>query len=300
MNRRLLCIALAMCAPLAAPAAAQSAAPGGTGFSISVSPIYEPDASLDRGGKAGVRQTLVFGGVATQVTPRLRAGVDLSYARAEWRFDNPTAFGGAAPFKTVDRFGLSVPLTWAIDRWRLGVAPTIELAREPNARAADSLIYGALFSGTRIFSERLALGVGVIAFDRLEETRVFPFPIVSWQINPRMRLANPFPAGPAGPAGLELGYALDDGWSVGTGATFRSYRFRLDQGGRYPNGVGETSGAPVYVRLSRQFNRTIRGDLWAGASFNQQIRVQDARGNDITYDKQGTVPFLAFTVSARF
>lgn len=296
MIRRSLVPALLIALATPSVALAQS----GTGFNASISPIYEPSTSLDRGGKAGTSQVLISGGMATQISPRLRAGVDLTYGRSDWRFDNPSAFGGAAPWDTIDRFGVSVPLVWSQDRWRFGVTPTLEIARESNAKTSDALIYGGVFSATRIVSERLVLGLGLGVFSRIEETRVFPFPFVQWAITDRLRLANPFRAGPAGPAGLELAYSLGDGWDIGTGAAWRSFRFRLDENGRYANGIGETSGLPAYVRLSKQLNRTLRADLWAGASFGQQLKVQDARGNDITSDKQGTVPLLAFTLSARF
>jgi hypothetical protein len=41
-------------------------------------------------------------------------------------------------------------------------------------------------------------------FSDIEETKVIPLVIVNWRLNDRWSLVNPLPAGPVGPAGLEL------------------------------------------------------------------------------------------------
>lgn len=275
---------------------------GGRGLvtTFSIAPIFEPSTSLDRGGKAGVNAIIASAGVSRQLTPQWAGGIDFAYTRADWRFDAPAAFGGAAPWGVVQRFGLAAPLVYGSGAWRYGITPTVELAAEDDAKLSKSFGYGAIASATRIFGPRLAVGLGIGAFDRIEQTRIFPFPIVQWQISDRLRLANPFRAGPTGPAGLELAYTVGDGWEVAAGGAWRTYRFRLDENGRYANGVGEVSGAPLFVRVSRSITRDIRADLLAGASVATRLKVEDAQGNDISHDKQGTVPLLGLTISARF
>jgi hypothetical protein len=68
---------------------------------------------------------------------------------------------------------------------------------------------------------------------------VFPYITVNWQMTERLRLINPSRTSPAGPAGLELVYAIDKYWETGLGAAYRSYRFRLEEDGPIPNGIGE-------------------------------------------------------------
>ena len=56
-------------------------------------------------------------------------------------------------------------------------------------------------TASKVFSPRLTLGLGAAVFHRIDETEVFPFPVIDWQIDDRWKLMNPFEAGPAGGAG---------------------------------------------------------------------------------------------------
>ena len=84
----------------------------------------------------------------------------------------------------------------------------------------------------------------------IDETKAFPFVLVDWRINDRLRLANPTQAGPAGGAGLELAWTLDDRWEIAGGGAWRTYRFRLDRNGPTPDGIGESRGVPLFLRTS--------------------------------------------------
>ncbi|MCA1789590.1 MAG: hypothetical protein LC667_06975, partial [Thioalkalivibrio sp.] len=88
------------------------------------------------------------------------------------------------------------------------------------------MVYGGIVSATRAFAPDRRLGFGVGVFGQLEETTVIPILIVNWRLSERWSLVNPLPAGPVGPAGLELDYRFDHGWRLGSGATSHSLRFR--------------------------------------------------------------------------
>ena len=75
-------------------------------------------------------------------------------------------------------------------------------------------------------------------FHQFYETKVFPFPVIDWQIDDHWKLTNPFQAGPAGGAGLELNYAFNERWEMGIGGSYRSYVFRLSRDGPVGNGIG--------------------------------------------------------------
>ena len=52
-------------------------------------------------------------------------------------------------------------------------------------------------------------------------------------------MGNALPAGPTGPAGLELVYRPGEDWRFGPlGGAYRSVRFRLDRNGDVPSGIG--------------------------------------------------------------
>ncbi len=170
----------------------------------------------------------------------------LNYDYLDYSFSSPKSFGGRSPWGVVQRYGVSLPLSFAAgDGWRLAVAPSVDLFRENGANTGESLVWGALFSGTRRFADGNLLGLGIGVYDGIEKTSVFPFLLVDWRLGERWRLINPLASGPTGPAGIELDYQFDGGWTAGVGVFYGVMRFRLSDNGPTPDGVGEERGANI-------------------------------------------------------
>jgi hypothetical protein len=150
------------------------------------------------------------------------------------------------------------------------------------------------------FADGNLLGLGVAAFDGLEETTVFPFPVVDWRFDSRWRLVNPLAAGPTGPAGLELDYGFDNGWTLGVGATWRKTRFRLSEDGPAPDGVGEMAGVPIFVRISRDFSRAFTLNLYAGVVVRGELRVENSSGDLLRKEDVEPAPLLGLNATFRF
>jgi hypothetical protein len=268
---------------------------------VSITPTYESKGDLDQGGDFSVSRALVRAGVSGQVSPGVGAGVTLNYDYNDYSFSNPVAFGGVAPWNIVQRYGAAVPLSFGLrDGWSIGFAPSVDWFRENGADSGDALSWGAVFSGTKRFADGNRLGIGVGVFDRIEKTAAYPFLIVDWRFSDRWRLINPLPAGPSGPAGLELDYLFGGGWEIGVGFASRSLRFRLSESGPVPNGVGEERGVPLFVRVTRDFGRQFVLHLWAGAVMAGEMRVDDSSGNRLRSEDFDPAPFVAATFTARF
>ena len=126
-----------------------------------------------------------------------RAGVTLNHDYTDYSFSNPVRFGDAAPWSMVQRYGVSVPLSFGLsDGWSVGLATSFDWFRENGADAGDAFTWGGIVSATKRFDNGNRLGFGMGVFDRIEETSVFPFLLVDWWISDRWRLVNPLPAGP--------------------------------------------------------------------------------------------------------
>lgn len=267
---------------------------------VSVSPVFE-DANLDRGGDFSLGGVIMRAGTSTGFGDGNRAGMTLNYDYYDYSFDNPTAFGGVAPWTIVQRYGFSAPLSFALrDGWSVGIAPSMDWFRENGAKTSDSLVWGATLSAVKRFADGNVLGLGVAAFNGLEKTAFYPFPVVDWRITPRWRLINPLATGPTGPAGLELDYLFDSGWTLGAGATWRKARYRLSEQGPVPNGIGEISGAPIFLRVTREFERTYTLNFYAGVVAGGELRVEDAGGNLLRTDDFDLSPILGVNITARF
>ncbi len=282
-------------------AVAQTLPPGSTVSSASLTALGQFDTDLDSGGNFGWYGAYATGSVLRQFTPQFAAGITLRYDYEQWRFGNPTAFGGQAPWSNVNRpqVGASAVFSPA-DGWRIVLAPSVEWAYENGADTADATIYGAVAIASRTFSPSLTLGIGAAVYRQLYETKAFPFLAIDWKIDDRWRLSNPLPAGPGGGAGLELSYKVSDAWETGFGGAYRSYRFRLDQAGPTPDGIGEQRMIPLFLRISRLLDRQSRLDFYAAALVNGRLSVKNPEGNDISSEDYATAPVLGVTFQHRF
>jgi len=228
-------------------------------------------------------------------------GGSLQYGRDDWRFTNPVAFGRQAPWDTVNRAAATVSATYVTAggmRWT--VAPQFDYAAESGAKSSESYGYGALLMAAKSFSQDLTIGLGLGAFRRIEETTYIPFLIVDWQITPDLRLANPFSAGPAGGAGLELSYAFAPRWEFGIGGAYRSYRFRLSEDGPTPNGIGQYQLTPIFLRAGYSIDKTWQVNFYAGTAVGPKLVLENASAEEIASDKPGSTPIIGATISARF
>jgi hypothetical protein len=225
----------------------------------------------------------------------------LNYDYTKYDFTNPAAFGGTAPWGAVQRYGIAAPLSMAVSEgWFLGLTPSFDWIHEKGAQIDESLNWGAVFSATKFHVDGNRIGFGLAVFERIDETSVFPLLIVDWKLSDRWRLTNPLPAGPTGPAGLELDYRFDGSWNLGVGVARRSTRFRLSETGPVANGVGEERGVPVFLRATRSFGPGVTLNLYGGLIAAGQLRVEDSQGRVVRTVDVGTAPLLGATLSARF
>jgi hypothetical protein len=293
---------IAASAALSTPldAFAQSAKPGEVTASTSISGVYTFNTDLDRGGDFNWGTGIVSGTIARQVTPQLSVGLTLRYDYENWSFGNPVAFGGQAPWGKLNAPNIAVNFGYAITSdVSIGLTPTFGWGYETSS-SGNGMIYGAILSATKVFSPDLVLGLGAGIVRQIDETKVFPFLIVHWQINDRWRLANPFRAGPSGGAGLELTYSIDDNWEVAGGGAYRSYRFQLADNGYAPKGVGENRFIPLFARVTRKLGKQTQLDFYAGASVYGRLSVDNSSGGGVAQDDYKTAPALGVTLAHRY
>lgn len=291
----------AMLAATFATAGAAHAQESGWRPFVSVTPVYQGEGDLDGGGDYSTQSLFLRAGVSGSLGQGNRASVTLNYDYIDSAFSNPVGFGGVAPWNVVQRYGVAVPLSFGLEEgWSIGFVPSFDWFRENGADAGEAFTWGGIVSATKRFDDGNRIGFGVGVFDRIEETRAFPFLLVDWRISDRWRLVNPLPAGPTGPAGLELDYRLDGGWNVGVGAAWRTQRFRLSEDGAVANGIGEERGVPVFLRATHTFGEQRSLSLYAGLVTGGQLRVEDASGSTLREVDFDTAPLLGATFSARF
>lgn len=277
------------------------AQPGTTGYTYSVTPLYHFDSDLDAGGESNFGGALITFGHNRSLDQRTSLGWRAHFDYEDWSFDNPAAFAGKQPWDNLYRYGLSAPWSRVSSRgWVWNVTPTVGYAGESGADFSDAIEYGATVAAVRRYSDSLTLGLGLGFFRKVEDSYVFPMVVVNWRINEKWRLSNPAPSGPAGPAGLELSYALAGGWDTGFGATQRRERHRLDSDGPFPDGVGEHRFTVVFARIGHDIAATGRLNFYAGAEVNTKLRVEDSNGNRLYSEEADAALMVGLSLVGRF
>ena len=273
----------------------------GFNFSFSYTPIYQFETDLDKGGSFDVSRHYLNVNIMRPLGQKLRMGLGLSYEFEKWNFNDLSNVVGATPWSSIHRPGISLPIFYTFsDKWIFGFTPAIEFSGESGAEFGESLNYGGVLSLSHPFRRNLYLGLGFGLFNRLEKTTVFPFIIIDWKINDSWRVANPFRAGPAGPAGLELVYSPTKNWELGVGGSYRFYRFRLDDQSAVPNGIGDNKFLVTFLRVQRKLGAKFSIDLAGGALFAGKLSIENTNGDKLGSDKYDPSPFLALTLAGKF
>jgi hypothetical protein len=267
----------------------------------SISGINQFNTGLNGGGNFNWSAGIVQGELTRQFTPQFSAGFSFRYGYESWHFSTPSVLGAAAPWSNINRpaIGLDIDYRAAPDL-ALFVAPQIEWDYESGANAGNAQNYGAVIAAIRTFSPTQMLGFGVSVFRQIDTTVAFPIMIVRWEIDDKWSVRNPFPAGPAGPAGVELVYTLAPNWELAGGGTFREYRFRLNGDGPTPDGIGRNQGFPLFARLTRKLGPQDRLDFYVGAMAGGQLRVQNSNGGTVASSAYKLAPLLGVTAVVKF
>lgn len=271
-------------------------------YDLSLTAFHQPRVDIDGGGDFSLSGLFLRFNVTRPVSRRATVGLSLRYDADDYDFSRTDALGDAVPWNDVRRFGFGFPLFARLENnWSLGLSPSIDWLQEKDADAGDSLAFGVTAFAFKSFARDRSIGLGAGLFRTVDDdTEVFPFVAVDWRFNDRWRLANPFEADVLGPAGLELSYRFNDRWQLGGGGVYRSFKFRLNDTGPSPNGIGENKGTIAFLRLQRLTERGIDLDFYVGATLNGQFDLRDTEDREIAGADYDTAPFLAVTASTTF
>ncbi|WP_372682803.1 hypothetical protein [Desulfosarcina sp.] len=268
---------------------------------FSYTPIYQFETDLDSGGSFDVQRHFLRFDVSRFIDRHWTVGLGLSFDYERWGFSDIKGLAGVDLWDEIFRPGISLPVFYSTGgKWRFGVIPTIDFAGASGAEASESISYGAVLSAAYAVGPDLMLGLGTGIFERLDQSEVFPYVVIDWRINEHLRLANPFRAGPVGPAGLELVYAPDGRWEMGVGSAYRSYRFRLDDSSAVADGIGEVDFWAPFLRVGWRMGEHYRFDLNGGAMLGGSITIEDENGNQLGETDYDAAPFVGLTLKGQF
>ncbi len=87
---------------------------------------------------------------------------------------------------------------------------------------------------------------------------------------------------------------------LGRGASYRVLRFRLSDTGPVSNGVGQESGVPVFLRVTRNFTEQMALHFYCGVVAGGKLRVENSSGDKLRTEDFDPAPLFGLTFVGRF
>jgi hypothetical protein len=266
--------------------------------SFQVGYLYQLESDIDDGGSFSVNRANVSAGV-TRVFDRSRTiGLSFGYGYDGYDFSDTAA----DPWSDIHTLSLALPIRWSLsDSWGLLAIPTIRSSGASGSDFADSLSGGILGGVSYRFGDHLTIGPGIGVLTQLEDdTSIFPILIVQWKITDSLELETGRGFGASQGPGLNLNWQASEKWKLTLGGRYENFRFRLDDTGSAPDGVGEEKGVPVYLGASYTTSKSSELSLYAGAKFGGSIALDDSSGERIDRNDYDIAPFAGISWRLKF
>jgi hypothetical protein len=263
-------------------------------FSIFGGFAHQFRTNIDGGGRFSSSRAGASVGAMTQITPDFDVRFTFGYEFDHYSFSGDTGIGGFDPWGDIHTVGFGVIFgAHMTNEWKIFGGPVFQFSAESGASFSDGFIGGGIIGTSFDFSPDLTLGGGIGVVSQIERgTRFFPVILVNWRITDQLRLTTETQTGASGDIGAELIYDWGGGFETAVGGSYRFRRFRLDDGGLAPEGVGQHSSLPFWLRLGYRFNPHFSVSAYGGVVIAGELRLLDSNGNRIgkeDYDPAGLI-----------
>jgi len=185
------------------------------------------------------------------------------------------------------------------DKWSLAGGPVLQFSRETGADWGDSVTVGGTVSAIYQWTDELAIGVGVGVISQLEDDAlIVPIITVEWKFSDTLRITSSAPT--ATSLGGELVWEFAPTWELAFGAGYANKRFRLDNTGIAPGGVGEETYFPVSLRLGWNPSDQFSVSIFGGFAFANELTLETATGARIAQETPDGAVFAGFAARIQF
>ena len=236
----------------------------------------------------------------TNLSADLQLTLKLDYTIDDYDFGGPSGLGALDPWEDIhtQEIGLIFTRQLGNDLTIFG-GPIAVFSRESGATFNKSDVYGGIIGMTYTASSTLTLGGGLGLIDELEDAslRFFPVIILNWELKPDLHVVSNTDSSRAG---LEIvyNYSKTIDLSVGAGTEFK--RFRLDDDGVAPDGVGEMTSNPIWTKATFHLEDNMDVSLTGGMRMNGEIRLEDDNGTKLNKEDFDSEFFIGASISVRF
>jgi hypothetical protein len=272
-------------------------------FTFSVGGEYQDETDIQGGGDVSVWRAASQLGVRSQLSPDLSVSFQVGMGIASYDFDGDRGLPALEPWGDIYVVASGARLQYELSNdWAIFGGPIFMIAREDSFDHSDAWVGGGIIGATYAVSPDFRLGLGIGVISQIEDdAKVFPNILIDWEFTNRLKLTNASRPTTGPGAGLELVYDVGQGLELGLGGSYEFLRFRLDDEGVAPDGVGQEERFLGYGRLSWQVYPRVRLDFFAGAVLDGTLRLENDNGNKVREeDYDSPSGFVGLYATIRF
>jgi len=256
--------------------------------------VHRFESDLDSGGQISIDRAYASISTSQRLNDRTRIGFSLGYGEDRYDFAGQGALAGLSPWERIRRAKVGASLFHQInDHWTAYALPSVQFDAEKGASLNDGRSLGLLAGASYKFSDSLTLGPGFGLFEQIEDDHsLFPILIIDWKITEDLSLETGRGFAASRGPGLQLRWRPDSSLEITAGARYEQSRFRLDDKGAAPDGVGEAEAVPFFLSAEYEVSPAFSLSLIGGAETAASLRLEDSDGKRITDSDSDTAPFI--------
>ena len=169
------------------------------------------------------------------------------------------------------------------EHWGISAGGVFMFSPETGAEWGDSFTGGGLVGVDYRAGKTFFVSLGVAGLSQIEDdATVAPSVIMLWLPHRDWSVRiGAVPATGGAAAAAEVAYRIAEPVELGLGLLYNQRRFRLDDSGVAPDGVGEDDNLPLRLRLGWHIIPEISLHLLGGVALSGEVQLDDSNGNRI-------------------
>ncbi|MBX3357676.1 MAG: hypothetical protein KF745_04530 [Phycisphaeraceae bacterium] len=274
-------------------------------FTVEFGGGYQFETDIDSGGSFSLARGAALVSTVLPVAERMNLRIAAGYSYSSYDFTDNARFGGSGPWEGINSVSVLASLGYQIDeKWSVFGGPIFGIAAESSADLGDGLNGGGMAGFGYNVSEDLTLRLGVSVISQIKDNvQVFPIIGLDWTIDSERSWGfnlGSIDTGALEGIGGELVFNASKQLSISGGAAYSTRRFRLDDEGFAPDGVGEDSRVAIFGRLGFKASDAATISLFGGVAVAGNLEIDDSYGNQLFSEDYDAAPFVGASVAIRF